>query len=1036
MPTRNMNLFNTQLGDICKDYKINSKWLISPSMRVGFQWLDNVTRKGQTVLNVRVKTLHRAAFDLAMYELDQTGKTFIGRLRSELLFSSIFSKLKEVGQGYFTALEPSPGLIQAFVSTISDMRLAGLRALDLQPDVFEVKEKGMETQKILGQYEEELEKQRFVDFADILKMASRTLEDNPGAIALDTMVLTPQTLLDSASKLEKRFLDAFPKHLVRILCEDIMGTIPEDDPTDRGLLRAILTPGACPPPKADNTAFIYRAIGEVNEVREVFRRCAERSIPFDEVEILHTDGTTYVPLIYELAWNLQPGNAESIPVTFGEGIPASYSRPGKALRAWLSWILNDYPQWTLVRMIQDGILRMDRTEEDGFSFSLFAAALRSLPVGSGAHRYLKAIDDQIHALEQPLPDDESDEEGVRQGSGRHSKRIECLREVRGLVQKLLDRKLTRDSAQRTILETAFWFLESCCRCVNELDEYAKGRLQFEIKQLTSVIGQDLDYPGFDVWGWLGELPRAVSVAGRGPRPGCLYVATVRDGGHTGRKNTFILGLDDSKFPGAGLQDPLLLDGERQEISKNLPTSFGRAKKKMEDFARLLARLRGSVTLSYCCRSLDDDRELFPGSVLMSAFRILSGQHDGDQDAFLKWVRDPISFAAQNSEQCASVSEWWLWRTCGDKEIIEPKKLVAKSFPHLGQGIVAASHRESEFFTEFDGCVPQAGIDLDPTVPNGPILSSSRLEKLGSCPLEYFFRYVLEVKTPEEYKVDPSVWLDQSQKGTLLHSVFRDFMATLKKDNLLPDVRRDTNRMYEILDRHVKIYRNMIPPPNEELFNATVQEFRKTTSIFIHEEAVLCQSSVPFCFEAAIGLNQDGDPTPLDVRDPVEINLANGLSIRTRGRIDRIDLLSNTKNVFSVWDYKTGSTGGYDRNKPFRQGRKIQSVLYLALTEKRLRETQSPNCSVETFGYFFPGIREHGERICWDSNQLNAGKEIIAGLVKVLRSGCFPFTTDVSDVTYTDYGMVFGDIEETERTTRLKMANPDNENMEPFRNLRS
>ncbi len=158
MPTRHMNLFHTQLAAICKDYMINAKWLIAPSMRIGFQWLDNVTRSGQPVLNVRVKTLHRAALDLAMHELDQIGKTYVGRLRSELLVSSIFSKLKEVGQGYFTALEPSPGLIQAFVSTINDMRLSGLSAIDLQPDIFEVKEKGLETQKILGQYEDGIRK--------------------------------------------------------------------------------------------------------------------------------------------------------------------------------------------------------------------------------------------------------------------------------------------------------------------------------------------------------------------------------------------------------------------------------------------------------------------------------------------------------------------------------------------------------------------------------------------------------------------------------------------------------------------------------------------------------------------------------------------------------------------------------------------------------------------------------------------------------------------------------------------------------------
>jgi len=1037
MTTRNLNRFNTELGNICRDNPINEKWLLAPSLRIGFQWLDTVTRAGQSVLNVRVKTLQRAALDLAMPELDQLGRTYLGRLRAELLVSSIFVKLKEAGQGYFTVLEPSPGLIQALLSTIGDIRLSGIKAVDLSPGVFEVQEKGLETKKILGQYEEELEKQRLVDFADVLKVASKSLESNPSVIPQDAMVLVPETLWNTATSLEKRFLEAFPANNRRILSEDLIGAISEDDRTDRALLAAILTPADCPPPHYDGTASIYRAIGEVNEVREVFRRCAEGAIPFDEVEILHTDGPTYVPLIYELACKLKTDEADPIPATFAEGIPTSYSRPGRALRAWLSWIRNDHPQWTLVRMIQDGILRMDKAEEAGFSFSLLAAAFKGVPIGAGAQRYLKAIDDQIKAIDKPPPESESDEDAAPTGSKRHGKRIEGLREIRSLVQRLLEKNLTLDSSQKTVLETADWFLENCCRCVNELDAYSKRRLQAEIRELASCIEQGDNYPGFDVREWLSVLPRLLSVAGSGPRPGCMYVAPVRGGGHSGRRNTFILGLDDTRFPGTGLQDPLLLDGERGKISTNLPISSGRAKKKMEDFTRLLARLRGTLTLSYCCKSLDDDREMFPGPVLMSAFRILSGKSYGDQDAFLKWLPHPTSFAAQRSEQCTDMTEWWLWRTCGDKAIMDPDNLVSVSFPHLGQGMVAFSQRQSDLFTEYDGWVPQAGIDLDPTSPDGPILSASRLQKLGSCPMEYFFQYVLEVKPPEEYKVDPTVWLDPLQKGTLLHSVFREFMAKLKKDSLLPDVDRDASLMSDILARQIEIYRSAVPPPNEEIFNVTVREFEMAAQIFLHEETVFCRTSVPLYFEASIGLRQDGDPTPLDTRYPVSISLPDGKSIGTRGRIDRIDQVPNAKgDVFTVWDYKTGSAWGYDRNNPFRQGRTIQNILYWAMAEKRLREVHSPNSSVAAFGYFFPGLREHGERISWNSHQLNAGKDVIAGLVEMLRFGCFPFTTDSKDVTFTDYGIVFGDIEEAVQTTRLKLENPDNDNLEPFRKLRS
>ncbi len=174
-----MNPLITELANICRDYPVNTKWLLAPSLRIGFQWLDAVTRSGQPVLNVRVKTLQHAALDLVMPELRQQGLTYLGRLRTELLVSSIFVKLKESGQGYFTVLEPSPGLIQALMSTIGDMRLSGIKATDLSPDAFEVQEKGLETQRILSQYEEELEKQRLVDFAGVLRMASSRAGNQP-----------------------------------------------------------------------------------------------------------------------------------------------------------------------------------------------------------------------------------------------------------------------------------------------------------------------------------------------------------------------------------------------------------------------------------------------------------------------------------------------------------------------------------------------------------------------------------------------------------------------------------------------------------------------------------------------------------------------------------------------------------------------------------------------------------------------------------------------------------------------------------------
>jgi ATP-dependent helicase/nuclease subunit B len=908
-----------------------------------------------------------------------------------------------------------------------------------------VASKGEEIRGLLLEYERALEAEKLADYAALLRLATDRLKANSGHTLRETLVLVPEDLEQDLRALERAFLACLPPEQKVALPVDRPGTSPEEEPSDRALLRWILRPADGPRARGDGTAVIFRAVGEVNEVREVLRRCVAEKTPFDEIEILHTDAATYLPLIYELACQLtedEPG--EALPATFAEGIPARYGRPARALLAWVSWVREGCPQWTLTRMIQDGLLQIDEAEKEGLSFAELGGLFRSVPIGGGRERYLVKIEEAIDAAERKRAAGRvthEEGEGAAEEQARLARRIDGLKAVRRLVRGLLSHAPEKEATQRDLLETARAFLEWHVRHVNRFDEYVRVRLSERIGELADCIG-DQDVGGLDIWRWLVDLCLSAPVRGEGPRPGRLHVASVYGGGHSGRRNTFIVGLDDSRFPGAGLQDPLLLDEERIRVSEDLPTAASRLARAVQGLARLLARLRGRLTLSYCCRSLADDRDMFPSPVVLAAFRILAGKPEGDPDDLARWLPDPASFAPGSLDRCLDLAESWVWWMCAGDGIRDPGEVIARSFPHLGRGFVAQQARLSDRFTEYDGHVPEAGLDLDPGKTGGPILSASSLEKLGACPMDYFFRYVLEIRPPEEVRLDPGIWLEPAERGQLLHTAFRRFMSRLREQGLLPDFAGHEGVLAGILEEEIERWKDLKPAPNRSVFDREVTDLQQAARVFLQEEEAFCRQSRPFCFEASVGMPPEGKGTPLDTLEPVSLTLAGGRIVRVRGRIDRVDEVPGSGGTrFTLWDYKTGSSwkyrkdGGGKSSDPFQQGRLVQNALYLRLAEARLRETVSPGAAAVRFGYFFPTFGEHGERIQWEAAELCGGEQVMGLLCEMIASGCFPFTDNEDDARTSDYLDAFGEPGAAAEATLRKLANKENEALRPFRSLR-
>ncbi|NUN98704.1 MAG: PD-(D/E)XK nuclease family protein, partial [Candidatus Omnitrophica bacterium] len=986
-----MNRLLEALAEICRKHPLREKWLLAPNARAGHQWLEALARSGTGVVNLHVKTVRGLARDLAAPRMRALRISLLSKLGQSIVAQRVWERSARTGGGYLRNLTPTPRLFDRLASTLIELRRAGLSPADLIPERFEAPIKGRELGMLLGLWIEELDRIRRTDHGGVLALALERLRTDPDAAPGAVVALLPEDL--ELQGLEKELLTT-------VLAENLI-KLPVDSPDSL--------------PDSLHLSF-FHAHGEINEAREALRRCLEAGAPLDRVEIVASDKESYVPILHELFesrfWPARGEENASPPITFADGIPASYSRPGKALTLWLEWIREGFPQALLVRMLEDGLIRCPEGFEGPGGPARLGRCLRGLAIGRGRERYLPLIEGRLAALKRRAErqvlacDDEG--EVHRRDESRFIAEMEALS---SLVGRLLD--LTPPLTETTfcVVERARDFLETAVSSRNELDNFARREFLEEIEELNGWFQDGSGLPDLDLWDWLAGLPERTPLLGSRPREGALHVSSLAGGGHSGREHIYILGLDDTRFPGVGLQDPLLLDGERRRLSPELPTARDHLERKVENFRYLLARQRGRVTLSYTSRSVVEDREMFPSSAFGEQ---LEGCSDVDPE------RLPLaSFTPSSAERALHLGEWWLWRLGESGGSLSALGSVAACHPHLGQGLLARLARDSDRFTAFDGRIAgfEGGPD-DPTTQAGPTLSASALQTAGRCPLAYFFKHVLRIEPPDDFEEDPTRWLDSLEFGSLLHEVFHRFISELLQRSEKPKRDLHWDLLQEILRGAVKRYREEIPPPSESVFSDRLRELERAAHVFLVEEEVFGRTGSPVFLEASVGMRSGAIPTALDSLEPVRLELEEGVEIRARGRIDRVDLTSSGR--YAIWDYKTGGAKRFGNKDPFLQGRLLQHALYIDLVRERLREIIGPDAEVESFGYFFPGAQEHGERISWTPEKLQDGLGVASKLLRLITGGSFVPTENRQDCEFCDHRACCGDLDLTTSQSDRKL----------------
>jgi ATP-dependent helicase/nuclease subunit B len=680
----------------------------------------------------------------------------------------------------------------------------------------------------------------------------------------------------------------------------------------------------------------------------------------------------------------------SVPVTFATGLPVERTRPGRVAAAYFRWIEGGFDAGVVRTLLYAGDLTAPRPN-DWIRGATLALRLRSLRIGWGRDRYLPAIDRALAEVDHlPARKYETPEKLERRRRQR-CRELEALRDVLGpvlrhtppvsmeagpastavspsRVARGLRRFLAHTSPGSSVDDTA---LERMTRTLERI-EAALVR-ETDYRAAAAIVRRHLTFPV--------PAPRTEGSAPWSSAGGALYLTDIDNGGRTGRRATFVVGLDAHRMGSSATQDPYLLDSDRMRLAgSDLPRSTDRIRERRFRLAALLARLRGSICLSYAAWDPAEARAVSPSSELLQALRLMRG----DPTATFKDLEAHVRERAGLVPRCAArLDATDVWMAALEKEgrLLEGEQMVRTAFPRIDAGLRARDALSGDRVTAHHGRIAPRP-ELDPRRNPQRSVSASALGTLGACGKRYFYGYVLGVRAPDDPEYDPETWLDPLRRGSVLHRVYERALNEARERGLEYHDPEFESLVIAILGEEVLRQARDIPAPSDVVRDRQEEELVRDAESFV----AMIRDEPPSWIATELAFGFRGE-------EPVPFRSSSG-PVMVRGAIDRLDRVPGGLRVV---DYKTGGTYGFSPgNGVYNGGRRLQHVIYTAVASLR------HDGLAAAMEYHFPTRKGENRSVPYSAEDLVGGAHLVSRLLDLVARGHFLPTDSADDCRYCDY----------------------------------
>ncbi len=969
-----------QLRRVCDDAPFSPKILFVPNLFAGIAQTSCLARAGVDWTNLRVTTPVGLARDLMQVEIARRGGRMLDQDTGWLLASEVLAQRPEQATACYGRMGVSTP--QALHRTLSDLRMGGIEPARLQScEAGQMQALAV----LLSEYERQLEKGNWWDDAATLQWAmqqpSVSDKDNTTYLILDETELSVREETFLLGLTDGR-LQRIGRHdygaespsrwaHVRLSSLPISGDEPHSSSAispesrkqtaasslvqgdlflDSLLLDSLLNDetkvtheridvGGEAAGRLSTTGLVindsstvrlWQTIGQESEIRAVLRDVLDRQLPLDDVEIAYsTAHDTYLPMLYDAVCRFD------LPADFTRGVPISMTGGGRCLRSFLTWIEQDCDGLVLIDGLRSGDINWapsDVTVTDATSWLLQGR------VGRGRNALEQALQRMTSGSRRVSTDDESTQQRWVAAAQYLKKFIDMVPENPDTDLPTLALHAAR-FLQWAAPSDASGSTEVLCRRLTQIgrrggSEGSRGPLGIQAQRLARQIS-------------------SIRVQAQMPRPGRLALSPVADAGYGGRSHIYIIGLAESHFPSQTVADPALNDHDRQRWS--LPVSQDRPAADTIHLLRVL-RVAKQTTLSVHRLALADGREPYPTPLFCQVERQLQIKPT--------WQR-PTSITGTGCDD--------LERLLSQRRRSGYAAAIVEAYPWVGQGFRAHKAR-GRGITRFDGWI---GAEAD--LLSGRTWSARSLETLANCPRRWLWQDALRLSVADEPPRDPRRWLQPMETGNLLHRVFLDFMRYLQDREQTPHPSQ-APILQSIVDVAIEQMQRQVPVTLQAAYRNDRGRIELAAQVFLRAEAERFAQTPGL---QVVGLEQDfgGDEHPVTIQ-------IGERALKLRGRIDRIDRLPEQYDGASshqVWDYKTGSTFGFDQTSLLLGGRRLQWALYALVIPQLLGE----ETRVDLSGYFFASDRGAGQRFADVPPTAKQIDQVLTPLLELASEGLFP-----------------------------------------------